>query len=89
VDVGVGGPGVDGAVEQFAGGADHRGAADVDLQPIDSDYLQRRPVSKRVNSSRADDGDASLGRRCFRACTHKSRLFGNHRVMSALPQSGN
>ena len=30
-----------------------------DLRPADNDYLQRWPVSKRVNSSRADDNDAS------------------------------
>jgi putative SOS response-associated peptidase YedK len=31
-----------------------------DLRPVDNDYLQRWPVSKRVNSSKADDGDAAL-----------------------------
>jgi putative SOS response-associated peptidase YedK len=31
-----------------------------DLKPIDNDYLQRWPVSKRVNSSKADANDASL-----------------------------
>ena len=31
-----------------------------DLRPAANDYLQRWPVSKRVNSSRADDNDASL-----------------------------
>jgi putative SOS response-associated peptidase YedK len=32
----------------------------MDLVPVDNDYLQRAPVSKRVNSSKADDSDASL-----------------------------
>jgi hypothetical protein len=32
----------------------------IDLMPIDNDYLQRWPVSKRVNSSKADANDASL-----------------------------
>jgi putative SOS response-associated peptidase YedK len=31
-----------------------------DLKPIDNDYLQRWPVSKRVNSSKADPEDATL-----------------------------
>jgi putative SOS response-associated peptidase YedK len=31
-----------------------------DLRPVDNDYLQRVPVSKRVNSSKADDNDPSL-----------------------------
>jgi putative SOS response-associated peptidase YedK len=31
-----------------------------DLRPADNDYLQRWPVSKRVNSSKADDNDVSL-----------------------------
>lgn len=31
-----------------------------DLKPIDNDYLQRWPVSKRVNSSKADAEDSSL-----------------------------
>jgi len=31
-----------------------------DLRPADNDYLQRQPVSRRVNSSRADDNDATL-----------------------------
>jgi hypothetical protein len=31
-----------------------------DLRPADNDYLQRWPVSKRVNLSKADDIDASL-----------------------------
>jgi putative SOS response-associated peptidase YedK len=31
-----------------------------ELKPIDSEYLQRWPVSKRVNSSKADASDATL-----------------------------
>lgn len=31
-----------------------------DLTPADNDYLQRWPVSRRVNSSKADDNDATL-----------------------------
>ena len=31
-----------------------------DLKPAPNDYLQRRPVSKRVNSSKADKDEASL-----------------------------
>jgi len=31
-----------------------------ELKPIDNDYLQRWPVSKRVNSSKADSGDPTL-----------------------------
>ena len=30
------------------------------LQPVPNDYLQRWPVSKRVNSSKADADDPSL-----------------------------
>jgi len=30
------------------------------MKPADEDVLQRWPVSKRVNSSKADDGDATL-----------------------------
>src|ERR1700722_4330345 len=30
------------------------------LKPAPNDYLQRRPVSKRVNSSKADANDATL-----------------------------
>ena len=30
------------------------------LRPAPNDYLQRRPASKRVNSSKADKDDASL-----------------------------
>ena len=30
------------------------------LKPSPNDYLQRRPVSKRVNSSKADADDATL-----------------------------
>jgi hypothetical protein len=34
---------------------------DVDeLRPVESDYLQRCAVSKRVNSSKADKDDATL-----------------------------
>jgi putative SOS response-associated peptidase YedK len=37
------------------------GAAGVDmLRPAANDLLQRHPVSKRVNSSRASDDDATL-----------------------------
>jgi putative SOS response-associated peptidase YedK len=31
-----------------------------DLKPAPNDYLQRWPVSKRVNSSKADKDDASI-----------------------------
>ena len=31
-----------------------------ELKPAPNDYLQRWPVSKRVNSSKADKDDASL-----------------------------
>ena len=31
-----------------------------DLQPVDNDYLQRWPVSRRVNSSKADENDETL-----------------------------
>jgi putative SOS response-associated peptidase YedK len=31
-----------------------------ELKPIDNNYLQRWPVSKRVNSSRADSNDPTL-----------------------------
>ena len=30
------------------------------LKPVPNDYLQRWPVSKRVNSSKADADDATL-----------------------------
>jgi putative SOS response-associated peptidase YedK len=31
-----------------------------ELKPVDNDYLQRWPVSKRINSSKADSNDATL-----------------------------
>jgi putative SOS response-associated peptidase YedK len=31
-----------------------------ELKPIENDYLQRWPVSKRVNSSKADSNDPTL-----------------------------
>jgi putative SOS response-associated peptidase YedK len=31
-----------------------------ELKPIENDYLQRWPVSKRVNSSNADSNDTTL-----------------------------
>jgi putative SOS response-associated peptidase YedK len=31
-----------------------------ELRPVPNDYLQRWPVSKRVNSSKADKDDATL-----------------------------
>ena len=31
-----------------------------ELKPVENDYLQRWPVSKRVNSSKADTNDARL-----------------------------
>jgi putative SOS response-associated peptidase YedK len=31
-----------------------------ELKPIDSEYLQRSPLSRRVNSSKADASDATL-----------------------------
>jgi putative SOS response-associated peptidase YedK len=38
-----------------------RGEAGVEyLKPAPNDFLQKRPVSKRVNSSRADDNDPTL-----------------------------
>jgi hypothetical protein len=36
------------------------GNGDVGLKPAANDLLTRWPVSKRVNSSRADDEDATL-----------------------------
>jgi putative SOS response-associated peptidase YedK len=44
--------------EQWESG-DARDAAAL-MKPADEDVLQRWPVSKRVNSSKADDGDATL-----------------------------
>jgi hypothetical protein len=40
-------------VAKRGGGADY-------LKPAPNDYLQRWPVSKRVNSSKADADDATL-----------------------------
>ena len=40
---------VDTVVDRFA-----------ELKPAPNDYLQRWPVSKRVNSSKADTNDATL-----------------------------
>jgi hypothetical protein len=31
-----------------------------DLRSVDNDYLQRCPVSRRVNSSKADENDETL-----------------------------
>jgi len=31
-----------------------------ELRPVENDYLQRWPVSKRVNSSKADSNDRTL-----------------------------
>jgi putative SOS response-associated peptidase YedK len=44
---------------QFAPGLGGEAGAEY-LKPVPNDYLQRWPVSKRVNSSTADADDASL-----------------------------
>jgi putative SOS response-associated peptidase YedK len=31
-----------------------------ELKPVENDYLQRWPVSKRINSSKADSNDPTL-----------------------------
>jgi putative SOS response-associated peptidase YedK len=44
---------------QFAPWLSGESGAEI-LKPAPNDYLQRLPVSKRVNSSKADEDDATL-----------------------------
>ena len=54
--------------EQFAPWLSGEAGAEI-LKPAPNDYLQRWPVSKRVNSSKADADDATLTERVVLAAT--------------------